>query len=64
MNYKPTPSMRFKRDLKKYRKDPKKLRDIKSWLNLLADGGCEAIHPKMRPHILKGNYKGTWECHI
>ncbi len=22
------------------------------------------LPPKFKPHILKGNYKGLWECHI
>lgn len=22
------------------------------------------LPPKFKPHILKGNYKGFWECHI
>ncbi|MBU3660224.1 MAG: type II toxin-antitoxin system YafQ family toxin [Flavobacteriales bacterium] len=22
------------------------------------------VSPKFKPHILKGNFKGLWECHI
>ncbi len=28
---------------------------------LVEEGTLEA---KFKPHILKGNYKGLWECHI
>ena len=55
------PTTRFKKDLKKYKGD---LEDIRMVLKILEAKGVEGIPQKMKPHLLKGNYKNNWECHI
>lgn len=55
-------STQFKKDFKRYRKDPLKMQALLYVLQILAKG--EPIPAEMRPHALKGNYKGCIECHI
>lgn len=62
--YKLIESGRFKKDLKKYSRHPKKLRLIFDCLDILMDEGYLGIPPQMKPHKLKGFYKDNWECHI
>ncbi|MDR1877367.1 MAG: type II toxin-antitoxin system YafQ family toxin [Flavobacteriaceae bacterium] len=63
-NYLLFPSTKFKKDLKKFRNQPKKIQLINDCLELLANGGYENIPVNMRPHRLSGGYEGCWECHI
>jgi len=52
----------FKKDFKlaiKRGLDVKKLEEV---LILLRNNG--KLPAKYKPHVLKGNYKGLWECHI
>ncbi len=53
---------KFKKDIKlaKKRNLNMELLDIVV-TNLVEEGKLEA---KYKPHILKGNYIGLWECHI
>lgn len=51
-----------KRDLKKYRHDLDKMRELYKVLHVLASG--EQLDKLYRPHPLKGNYKGCMECHV
>lgn len=55
-------STQFKKDFKRYQKDPQKMASLLKVLQLLAKG--DPIPAKMRPHAHKGNYKGCIECHI
>jgi len=55
---------RFKKDLKKIKRSPKKFEATTSVLKLLQKGGVSEIPKSMRPHRLKGHYKDNWECHI
>lgn len=55
-------STQFKKDFKRYRKYPQKMASLLVVLQLLAKG--EPIPAEMRPHALKGNYKGCIECHV
>lgn len=57
-------SGRFKKDLKRYARNPEKLKLIFDCLELLMDKGCLGIPPEMKPHKLLGIYKDNWECHI
>ena len=53
---------RYRRDLKLARKRGK---DEKN-LNIIIDG-LQAGHqlaPKHRPHLLTGDWRGCWECHV
>ena len=52
----------FLRDLKRARKRGKDLRKAESIINTIALGG--PLPAKHRPHRLKGEMKGLWECHI
>lgn len=62
-NYKLSFSGKFKKDFKKYKKQPRELKAIREVVELLRQG-AEAIPQLMKPHKLRGNYKGAWECHI
>lgn len=52
----------FLRDLKKSRKRGKDLSKIEGVTDSLARGA--ALPPKFRPHRLKGEMQGLWECHV
>lgn len=54
----------FKKDLKKFLNNSKKLELISNCIELLKDNGVAAIPSQMKPHKLKGNYKDMLECHI
>lgn len=56
------PTTQFKKDLKRYRHDFKKLSQLRQILFLLKTD--QPIPAKYQPHILKGSYKGCLECHI
>lgn len=53
---------RFLRDLKLARKRGKDLRRLEKIVDALARG--EKLAPRHRPHRLKGEMEGLWECHI
>ena len=52
---------KFKKDLKKFRMDFSLIGDF---LKVLQEKGIRGVPGKMKPHRLRGNYKGNWECHI
>jgi mRNA interferase YafQ len=52
----------FLRDLKLARKRGKHLGKIETVIDALAQG--TKLSPKHRPHLLKGDMKGFWECHV
>lgn len=56
------PSTRYKKDLKKYAKQPDKMESLLEIIDKLKNE--EPIPKNFKPHILKGDYKGCWECHI
>jgi addiction module toxin, relE/stbE family len=58
------PTTKYRKDYSKYLNQKAKLQVIKEMLVTLAYKGVEGIDKKHRPHLLKGNYKGYWECHI
>lgn len=52
----------FKKDLKRFLNQPKKLEELKIVLDMLRN---EITLPeKYRQHTLKGKYSGCLECHI
>ena len=55
-------STQFKKDLKRYKNNPKKLAELKVVLTLLKNE--QPIPAKYLPHMLHGEYKGCMECHI
>ena len=56
------PTTQYKKDLKKYKNDPKKLGALKTVLEMLRNE--LPIPAEYRPHMLSGEYKGCLECHI
>ena len=56
------PSTRYKKDLKKYAKQSDKMESLLEIIDKLKNE--EPIPKNFKPHILKGDYKGCWECHI
>ncbi len=55
-------STKAKKDLKRYRHDTNKMRQLFDILTLLAQG--EPIPVQFKPHVLSGNYKNCMECHV
>ncbi len=56
---------KFKKDFKKLQiRDLTEVRLVVGVLDLLRVNGVKAIPSQMKPHKLKGKYKGDWECHI
>lgn len=56
------PTTQYKKDLKRYRHQPKLLSELKNLLDLLANE--LPIPDEYMAHPLVGNYKGCLECHI
>lgn len=56
------PITQFKKDLKRYRHQPKLLSELKEMLDLLINE--LPIPDKYMAHSLVGKYKGCLECHI
>ena len=54
----------FKKELKKFKKQPDKIQKILAVVKLLEKGGVSQIPKKMKPHMLVGEYQGCLECHI
>lgn len=52
----------FKKDLKKFLNQPKKLEGLRSVLDMLRNE--MPLPEKYRQHTLKGEYSGCMECHI
>jgi mRNA interferase YafQ len=55
-------STKSKKDLKKYRHNPKKMKGLFKVLDMLIEG--VEIPESYEPHKLIGQYKGCMECHI
>ena len=60
--YKPQPTARFKRDVKRLEKRGYDLSLLKSVITMLANG--ETLPEQYLDHPLKGNRKGYRDCHI
>ena len=55
-------STRYKKDIKRYANQQDKLDALYRIVWLLEQD--KPIPREYNPHILKGRYKGCWECHI
>ena len=55
-------SGQFKKDLKLVAKRGLDIDAIYKVINILENDG--QVPAEYRPHILKGDWKGIWECHI
>ncbi|NEN23723.1 type II toxin-antitoxin system YafQ family toxin [Cryomorpha ignava] len=62
--YKLVISTKFKKDLKKIKKDPLNHALTRAILKILKEKGAVGIPVNMKPHRLSGGYKNSWECHI
>ncbi len=56
------PTSQYKKDYKKIRKNPTKVKKLFDILELLRNE--KPIPEENRPHPLLGNYRGHMECHI
>ena len=56
------PTTQFKKDVKRYENQSKKMEALLSILRCLANE--EPIPANCRPHLLTGQYKGCMECHV
>ncbi|MDY3894483.1 MAG: type II toxin-antitoxin system YafQ family toxin [Candidatus Cryptobacteroides sp.] len=52
----------FKKDLKRYQNQPKKIESLTKILTFLEKTGC--VPAEFKPHMLKGAYTGFMECHV
>jgi len=52
----------FKKDLKRYKNNSKKIAELEKVLHFLEETGM--VPMEYDPHYLKGNYAGCMECHI
>lgn len=62
--YKILLTTKFKKDLKKVKKDFADFKLTSEVLKILQSSGVDGIDTQMKPHKLKGIYKNNWECHI
>ena len=62
MSYKIEYTGKIKKDIKLAQKRGLDLQLFKEVILLLEKDGKLPL--KYKPHVLKGNYKGYWECHI
>lgn len=53
----------FKKDLKRYSNQPKKLRELYEFITKYLITGAE-IPPQYHAHMLTGDFVGHMECHI
>ena len=56
------PTTQYKKDLKRYKNQPKKLAALRKVLLMLKNE--QPIPGEYYPHSLQGNYKDCMECHI
>ena len=52
----------FKKDLKRYKHEKRKLESLKAVLRYLCE--CGKVPRENRPHFLLGEYKDCMECHV
>ena len=62
MKYRPKPTSRFQKDLKRIQKRGYQIQLIKEVVRKLSDG--ETLEAKYKDHQLSGDYAGCRECHI
>lgn len=62
--YQLIPTTRFKKDLKKVKKNRKDFESTALILKTLELNGVDGVPLNMKLHKLLGEYKDNWECHI
>ena len=56
------PTTQFKKDYKRIKNNPNKVKDLQEILEMLKNE--QPIPAEYKPHLLHGEYKGCLECHI
>ena len=56
------PSTQYKKDYKRFRNNPSKMKALAKIIDLLANE--QPIPAQYNPHLLHGDYKGCMECHV
>lgn len=56
------PSTQYKKDYKRFRKNPSKMKALAKIIDLLANE--QPIPAPYNPHLLHGDYKGCMACHV
>jgi len=56
------PSSRFRKDVRRARRQGRDLATLEAIIDLLAAG--QHPPPRHRPHKLGGEYANYWECHV
>lgn len=56
------PTTQYRKDLKRYRNQPKKLAALLEVTRMLENG--QSIPSEYKPHPLHGEYEGCIECHV
>lgn len=56
------PSSQYKKDVKRYRNNPKMITELMNVLGYLKNE--QLIPAAYQPHMLKGDYVGCMECHV
>ena len=56
------PSTQYKKDYKRFRNNPSKMKALAKIIDLLANE--QPIPAQYNPHLLHGDYKGCLECHV
>jgi len=62
MNYEIRITNRFKKQIKICKKRGLDIRLVEKAIDLLAENG--SLPKEYKPHKLKGDYEGCWECHL
>ncbi len=62
--YKLVVTTKFKKDLKRIKKNSNDFEKVSAVLHVLQKEGVMGLPKNMNPHKLKGDYKDNWECHI
>lgn len=62
--YQLIPTTKFKKDLKKVKKNRNDFESAATVLKILETNGVDGIPLNMKPHKLLGDYRDNWECHI
>ena len=62
--YQLIPTTKFKKDLKKIKKNHNDFESAATVLAILETNGVNGIPLTMKPHKLLGDYRDNWECHI
>lgn len=52
----------FDKDVKRCKQQGRNMQLLKEVINLLEEDGC--VPDGYKPHVLRDNYAGLWECHI